>query len=156
MSVSLLDFISALTDVNLYSDGEATSGLFSRVFWDGSKFRWCHDLLPPGGISCPDVRPWWFAGGLDQGMQRASLSFASCRPEACIVQLFVEAKRHQPSVIYIPSLTGWYAAIPGTPKPTVGARLYILSPFDLVLLFAAIEGPFSLLPRDVRACQETR
>lgn len=71
--------------------------------------------------------------------------------EAGIVQLFVEAKRHQPSVIYIPSLAGWCATVSETSRSTVRAMLDTLSPSDPVLLLAVVDGPFKVLPRDVRA-----
>ncbi|KAJ2934730.1 hypothetical protein H1R20_g2371, partial [Candolleomyces eurysporus] len=71
--------------------------------------------------------------------------------EAAIVQLFVEAKRHQPSVIYIPSLFGWCAAVNETSRSTVRAMLETLLPTDPILLLAVVDGPFSSLPRDVKA-----
>lgn len=71
-------------------------------------------------------------------------------PEAAIVQLFVEAKRHQPSVIYIPSLAGWCAAVTETARTTVRAMLDTLAPTDPVLLLAVVDGAFTQLPRDVR------
>lgn len=70
--------------------------------------------------------------------------------EAAIVQLFVEAKRHQPSVIYIPSLVGWSAAVSETTRTTVRAMLDTLAPTDPILLLAVVDGSFSSLPRDVR------
>ena len=71
--------------------------------------------------------------------------------EAAIVQLFVEAKRHQPSVVYIPSLVAWCAAVSETARMTVRAMLDSLSPTDPVLLLAVVDGAFTALPRDVRA-----
>lgn len=71
--------------------------------------------------------------------------------EAAIVQLFVEAKRHKPSVVYIPSLVGWCAAVSETSRSTVRAMLDTLAPTDPVLLLAVVDGSFSSLPRDVRA-----
>jgi SpoVK/Ycf46/Vps4 family AAA+-type ATPase len=71
--------------------------------------------------------------------------------EAAIVQLFMEAKRNQPSVIYIPSLTGWCAAVSETARSTVRAMLDTLSPTDPILLLAVVDGAFVALPRDVRA-----
>ncbi|KAG6374992.1 AAA-domain-containing protein [Boletus reticuloceps] len=56
--------------------------------------------------------------------------------EAAIVQLFVEAKRHQPSVIYIPSLLSWCAAVHETARTTVRTMLDTLAPTDPVLLLA--------------------
>lgn len=72
-------------------------------------------------------------------------------PEAAIVQLFVEAKRHQPSVIYIPSLIGWCGAVSESARTTVRAMLDGLAPTDPILLLAVVDGQFSSLPRDVRA-----
>jgi ATPase family AAA domain-containing protein 2 len=71
--------------------------------------------------------------------------------EANIVRLFVEAKRHQPSVIYIPSLMHWCSAISETARSAVRAMLDTLTPTDPVLLLAIVDGPFSSLPRDVRS-----
>ncbi|KAF9236912.1 AAA-domain-containing protein [Melanogaster broomeanus] len=71
--------------------------------------------------------------------------------EAAIVQLFVEAKRHQPSVIYMPSLLGWCAAVSETSRSTMRAMLDSLSPTDPILLLAVVDGPFSTLPCDVRS-----
>lgn len=70
--------------------------------------------------------------------------------EAAIVQLFVEAKRHQPSIIYIPSLLSWCAAVTETARSTVRAMLDTLSPTEPVLLLALIDGPYSELPHDVK------
>ena len=72
-------------------------------------------------------------------------------PEAAIVQLFVEAKRHQPSVIYIPSLAAWCASLSETARMTVRAMLDSLVPTDPVLLLAVVDGSFETLPQDVRA-----
>ncbi|KAA1479104.1 AAA-domain-containing protein [Dentipellis sp. KUC8613] len=71
--------------------------------------------------------------------------------EAAIVQLFVEAKRHQPSIIYIPSLIAWCAAVSETTRTTVQSMLNTLAPTDPVLLLAVVEGSFMSLPRDVRS-----
>ncbi|OJA13163.1 hypothetical protein AZE42_06216 [Rhizopogon vesiculosus] len=70
--------------------------------------------------------------------------------EAAVVQLFVEAKRHQPSVIYIPCLNGWSATVSETARSTVRSMLDSLAPTDPVLVLAIVEGAFSSLPRDVR------
>lgn len=70
--------------------------------------------------------------------------------EAAIVQLFVEAKRHQPSVIYIPSLMGWCAAVSETSRSTVRAMLDTLAPTDPILLLVVVDGHFSELPHDVK------
>ncbi|KAF9231865.1 hypothetical protein BU15DRAFT_81913 [Melanogaster broomeanus] len=71
--------------------------------------------------------------------------------EAAIVQLFIEDKRHQPSIIYTPSLLGWCAAVSETSCSTMHAMLELLSPNDPILLHAIFDGPFSSLPCDVRS-----
>ncbi|KAJ7165878.1 AAA-domain-containing protein [Mycena filopes] len=81
----------------------------------------------------------------------ALLSDSTRTPEAAIVQLFVEAKRHAPAVVYIPALRGWCAAVSETARATVRAMLDTLAPADPVLLLAVVDGRFSDLPRDVRA-----
>ncbi|KAI0052664.1 AAA-domain-containing protein [Auriscalpium vulgare] len=78
-------------------------------------------------------------------------SDATRTTEAAIVQLFVEAKRHQPSVIYIPSLYSWCAAVSETSRGTVRAMLDSLAPTDPILLLAVVDAPYLSLPRDVRA-----
>ncbi|KAJ3737779.1 hypothetical protein DFJ43DRAFT_1046313 [Lentinula guzmanii] len=87
-----------------------------------------------------------------QSLELGTLLGDSARTtEAALVQLFVEAKRHSPSVIYIPSLVSWCAAISETARATVRAMLDTLAPTDSILLLAIIDGKFSSLPRDVRA-----
>ncbi|KAJ7499727.1 AAA-domain-containing protein [Mycena latifolia] len=81
----------------------------------------------------------------------ALLSDSTRTPEAAIVQLFVEAKRHAPAVVYIPALRGWCSAVSETARATVRAMLDTLAPADPVLLLAVVDGRFSELPRDVRA-----
>lgn len=63
----------------------------------------------------------------------------------------MEAKRHQPSIIYIPALLGWCAAVSDTARTTVKAMLDTLAPTDPILLVAIVEGHYSELPHDVRA-----
>ncbi|KAF9257713.1 AAA-domain-containing protein [Marasmius fiardii PR-910] len=87
-----------------------------------------------------------------QSLELGALMGDSMRTiEAGIVQLFVEAKRHQPSVIYIPSLVGWCAAVSETARSTVRAMLDTLAPTDPILLLAVVDGKFLDLPTDVRS-----
>ncbi|TRM68712.1 hypothetical protein BD626DRAFT_394810 [Schizophyllum amplum] len=86
-----------------------------------------------------------------QSLELGTLMSDSTRtPEAAIVQLFVEAKRHQPSVIYIPSLEVWSAAISDTAKATMRAMLDTLSPTDPILLLGVMDGKWKSVPREVR------
>ncbi|KAF5392492.1 hypothetical protein D9757_002326 [Collybiopsis confluens] len=87
-----------------------------------------------------------------QSLELGTLMGDSARTvEAALVQLFVEAKRHSPSVIYIPSLVGWCAAISEMARATVRAMLDTLAPTDPILLLAILDGKFSDLPADVRS-----
>ncbi|WVQ73329.1 hypothetical protein IAR50_002897 [Cryptococcus sp. DSM 104548] len=71
--------------------------------------------------------------------------------ENAIVQLFVEAKRHQPSVIFIPSISQWSQTIPELARSTFGALLNEIPPSDPILLLALADGSVDDLPGDVRA-----
>ena len=71
--------------------------------------------------------------------------------EAAIVQLFVEAKRHKPSVLYIPSLSQWAHTMSEMARSTVKALLDSLAPSDPVMLLAVVDGNLNDLPRDVKA-----
>lgn len=71
--------------------------------------------------------------------------------EAAIVQLFVEAKRHQPSVIFIPSLAQWSSTVSEIARATTRALLDGIPPSDPVLLLGIVDGPLASLPTDVRA-----
>ncbi|ODO09933.1 hypothetical protein I350_02156 [Cryptococcus amylolentus CBS 6273] len=71
--------------------------------------------------------------------------------ENAIVQLFVEAKRHQPSVIFIPSISQWSQTIPELARSTFGALLNDIPPSDPILLLALADGSVDDLPGDVRA-----
>lgn len=70
-------------------------------------------------------------------------------PEAAIVQLFVEAKRHKPSVLFIPGLVHWSNSVSETVKSTTKALLDELAPSDPILLLAIAEAPLSELSPDV-------
>ncbi|KAH7093938.1 hypothetical protein BKA62DRAFT_721672 [Auriculariales sp. MPI-PUGE-AT-0066] len=81
----------------------------------------------------------------------ALLSDSTRTVEAAIVQLFVEAKRHQPSIIYIPSLLGWCAAVSDAARTTTKAMLDSVGPTEPILLLAIVDGQWAEVPRDVRA-----
>ncbi|UQC78451.1 ATPase [Colletotrichum lupini] len=79
---------------------------------------------------------------------------ADGRPmEQVIVSLFTEVKRHKPSVIYIPSIESWYAAMRDTlPFITFKNMLKSIPPTDpiLVLATAEYEAGEDLAPELVR------
>ncbi|KAJ1308298.1 hypothetical protein OPQ81_004012 [Rhizoctonia solani] len=89
--------------------------------------------------------------GHAQSMDLATLVGDSTRTiEAGIVQLFVEAKRHKPAVVYIPSLLGWCTAVPETARLTMKAMLDSIASTDPILLLAICDGDLASLPADVR------
>lgn len=65
--------------------------------------------------------------------------------------MFVEAKRHQPSVLYIPSLIEWSNTLAETSRATVGALLDSLGASEPVLLLALVDGDLDDVPYDVRS-----
>jgi SpoVK/Ycf46/Vps4 family AAA+-type ATPase len=87
-----------------------------------------------------------------QSMDLATLLGDSTRTlEAAIVQLFIEAKRHKPAVLFIPSLTQWVNTVTETARSTFKSLLDSLAPSDPVLLLAVVDGNVIDIPRDVKA-----
>lgn len=86
-----------------------------------------------------------------QSLDLATLVADSSRTmEAACVQLFVEAKRHKPSILFIPSLITWCASVGDAVKSTIKGLLEGLDPSDPILLLAVVDGPLAELPPDVR------
>ncbi|GAA5891142.1 hypothetical protein JCM6882_006438 [Rhodosporidiobolus microsporus] len=79
------------------------------------------------------------------------VSDSSRTMEAACVQLFVEAKRHKPSILFIPQLVAWCASVGETVRATISGLLDGLDPSDPILLLAVVEGSFKDLPSDVRS-----
>lgn len=70
--------------------------------------------------------------------------------EQVIVGLFTEVRRHKPSVIYIPNIDTWYAALTGTMAlVTFRMMLKSIPPTDPVLLFATADCEKKWLPREL-------
>ncbi|WWC85468.1 uncharacterized protein L201_000332 [Kwoniella dendrophila CBS 6074] len=70
--------------------------------------------------------------------------------EAAVVQLIVEAKRHQPSIIFVPALSAWSATINDTARATVRTLLDGIAPSDPILVLGVSDAPIDELPGDVR------
>lgn len=86
-----------------------------------------------------------------QNLDLATLVSDSSRTlEAACVQLFIEAKRHKPSILFIPQLLSWCASVGETVRATITGLLDGLDPSDPILLLAVVEGEFRELPADVR------
>ncbi|KAK4705160.1 ATPase family AAA domain-containing protein 2, partial [Phenoliferia sp. Uapishka_3] len=87
-----------------------------------------------------------------QTLDLATLVSDSSRTmEAACVQLFVEAKRHKPSILFVPSLVTWCASVTDTVRSTIKGLLDGLDPSDPILLLAVVDGPLSDVPADVRS-----
>ena len=71
--------------------------------------------------------------------------------EAVVIQMFTEAKRHKPSVLFIPGLSQWATHVSESVRSTVKTLLDGLLPSDPVTLVAISDGPFYDLPRDIRS-----
>lgn len=61
-------------------------------------------------------------------------------PEAMMIQLLVEVKRHTPSVIFIPNIDTWFATMTPTAKSTFVTFLRDLNPTDSILVLALMES----------------
>ena len=68
------------------------------------------------------------------------LSDSTRSPEAAVIQLFQEVKRHKPSVIYIPNLQSWLDTVGPTVISTFLGLLRSVPPSDPVLLFGVLES----------------
>ncbi|KAL2357085.1 ATPase family AAA domain-containing protein 2 [Cryomyces antarcticus] len=60
-------------------------------------------------------------------------------PEAAVVQLFEEVRRHKPSVIYIPNIDVWYSTLSDSTIRVFTSLLHSLPPTDPVLLLGILE-----------------
>ncbi|TKY88984.1 hypothetical protein EX895_002225 [Sporisorium graminicola] len=72
-------------------------------------------------------------------------------PEAATIQLFVEAKRHKPSVLYIPGLIHWSLSVSESVKTTFKALLDGLTDADPVMLLGIAEAPLDELDDEVHS-----
>ncbi|KAI9776939.1 MAG: hypothetical protein M1839_009181 [Geoglossum umbratile] len=75
------------------------------------------------------------------------LSDSTRSPEAAVVQLFAEVKRHKPGVIYLPSVDVWYRTVGPTVISTFLGLLRSLPATDPVLLLGVLESDPDLVDR---------
>ncbi|KAK3674822.1 TAT-binding protein-like protein 7, AAA ATPase [Recurvomyces mirabilis] len=81
-----------------------------------------------------------FEGVHVQGFDMATLLRDSTRsPEAAIVQLFEEVKRHKPSVIYLPNVDIWYETLSDSSIRTFAGLLRGLNPTEPVLVLGVMD-----------------
>lgn len=82
-----------------------------------------------------------FEGLHVQNFDLATLLKDSTRsPEATVVQMFEEVKRHKPSVIYIPNVDKWYETLADSVIKTFTGLLRSLPPTEPVLLLGVLEA----------------
>lgn len=72
-------------------------------------------------------------------------------PELCIVQTFIEARRHQPSIIYIPNIETWFDVMTHSAKATLAGLLRNLRSNEKVLLLGIAECPFNELEAELKS-----
>ncbi|KAJ5166567.1 Tat-binding [Penicillium canariense] len=68
------------------------------------------------------------------------LSDSTRSPEATVIQLFSEVKRHKPSVIYIPNIQTWFETVGPAVISTFMGLLRSVPPTDPVLLLGVLES----------------
>lgn len=68
------------------------------------------------------------------------LSDSTRSPEAAVIQLFSEVKRHKPSVIYIPNIQTWFETVGPAVISTFMGLLRSVPPSDPVLLLGVLES----------------
>lgn len=88
-----------------------------------------------------------------QSFDLATLLGDSARStEAAVIQLFTEAKRHKPSIIYLPDISRWQDTIPPTTLSTFYSLVNSLLPSDPVLILGVLEYPKTLEEDSITQC----
>lgn len=72
-------------------------------------------------------------------------------PELCIVQTFIEARRHQPSIIFIPNIDTWFDVMTQSAKATLMGLLRNLKSNEKILLLGISDRIYEELDYGVRA-----
>lgn len=91
-----------------------------------------------------------------EGFQVQNLDLASVfgdvtrTPELCIVQTFIEARRHQPSIIFIPNIDTWFDVISPSAKATLSGLLRNLKSNEKILLLGIADRPYEELDLDIK------
>jgi SpoVK/Ycf46/Vps4 family AAA+-type ATPase len=79
------------------------------------------------------------------------LSDSAKSPEATVIQLFTEAKRHKPSVVYIPNVQNWFETVGQTVVSTFLGLLRSVTPTDPILLLGILEEDGETDPEMLRS-----
>uniref|UniRef100_A0A8C9W5W2 ATPase family AAA domain-containing protein 2 n=1 Tax=Scleropages formosus TaxID=113540 RepID=A0A8C9W5W2_SCLFO len=83
-------------------------------------------------------------------------SISAKTPEESCAQVFREARRTVPSVVYMPHISEWWEAIGDTVKSTFLTLLQDVPSFTPVLLLATSETTYQQLPEEVKCIFRTR
>ncbi|KAI4208004.1 MAG: hypothetical protein LQ348_000374 [Seirophora lacunosa] len=75
------------------------------------------------------------------------LSDSTRSPEAAVVQLFAEVRRHKPSVIFIPGIDVWYQTVGDAVVSTFTGLLRSLAPTEPIMLLGVLEADFDRVDR---------
>ncbi|CAH6723693.1 tat-binding homolog 7 [[Candida] jaroonii] len=91
-----------------------------------------------------------------EGFQVQSLDIGSMfedptrTPESTIVQAFIEARRHQPSIVFIPNIDIWYNVVPYSAKATLTSLLRSLKSNEKILLLGISETNMEQLDPEIK------
>lgn len=72
-----------------------------------------------------------------------------CSPEEACVQVFQEARRNTPSIIYVPGISVWWSLVTDTLQAVFLSHLRLLDPGAPVLLLSTSDLPYNRLPSAV-------
>jgi SpoVK/Ycf46/Vps4 family AAA+-type ATPase len=64
-------------------------------------------------------------------------------------QIFQEARRNLPSIIYVPAIAQWWNLVPETLHAVFLSHLCKLDPSAPILLIATADVPYNTLPHEV-------
>ncbi|CAI5759706.1 unnamed protein product [Candida verbasci] len=71
-------------------------------------------------------------------------------PESSIVQAFIEARRNQPSIIFLPNIDIWFQVLPDPARATLTSLLRGLKSNEKVLLLGISETSLNELSNDIK------
>lgn len=71
-------------------------------------------------------------------------------PELCIVQTFIEARRHQPSIIFIPNIDTWFDVMPHSAKAVLSGLLRNLRSNEKILVLGISERTYDELDTEIK------
>ncbi|KAJ8378811.1 hypothetical protein AAFF_G00236280 [Aldrovandia affinis] len=83
-------------------------------------------------------------------------SVSTKTPEESCAQVFREARRAVPSVVYLPHVGAWWEAVTDTLKSTFLTLLQDLPSFTPILILATSESPYLQLPEEVKSIFRSR